>query len=281
MGKREVRQPGGRAGAVLHDREHAFRSDVVDHVEVVIALCNDARFGVTGCGIHHILHLRRVLLQHADRGALPVVAELPDCPVAALVVAIEHIGRERDGRIVVERQRIFDFLEDVLWHDPGSVPAHGEQRMEPRIRRLEVENYRVAVGLLHAVDVQCERRAPPHAGMVDLGLDRIGQVVGGEFYAVAPVHAFAQFHRHGSEVVIVDWRLGCQRIGPRVSAAFRIDPPQRVGRQLLLTVDTGTTPGRPQVEPIGVLRGWTLDDQCFVARNTRDEILADSRQSQQ
>ena len=111
---------------------------------------------------------------------------------------------------------------------------------------LEVEDDRVAVGHLDARDVDRERRAPAHARMIDLGLDGVGHVVGGELDAVAPVDALAELDRHLGEVVVVDRRLGGERILPGVGAAFGVDPPERVGRELLVAVDVGAAARRPR-----------------------------------
>ena len=140
---------------LLGQREHALGRDVVDDVEVVVHLRDHALVGRAGIDIGGVFRAR--LAEAAERGALPVVARLPDEPLAVRVVAVQRIGAERDRRVEVELQRIGGFLEDVLRHDPDGVPAHREQRVEARVRLLQLEDDGVAVGRRDAVDVERER----------------------------------------------------------------------------------------------------------------------------
>ncbi len=280
MGKGEALQPGGDALAVAHHGEHALGRHVIDHIKVVIALLDDASLWISGSTIDDIFDLRRLLGGHANRTALPVVTQFPDGPVATLVIALQHIGAERDRRVVLECQGIARFFEDVLGHDPGGVPTHGKQCVEARIGFLQMEDDRLRIGILDAGDVNGERGAPGHARMVDLRLDRIDHIVTGEFDAIAPVDALAQLHGHLREIGIIGRRLHRQRILPGIRTTFGIDEPQRIGRQLLQAVEIGrTTAARcPDVEPVCILLRRALNDQRFIARNAGNEILRVGRE---
>ena len=274
----EVPEPGARGFRLLRQREHAFRRDVVDDVELVVHLRDDALVRRTGVDIGEVFRAR--LAEAAERGALPILAQLPDVPLAVGVVAVEHVGAERDRLVEVELLRILDLLEDVLRHDPDRVPAHREQHVEAGVRLLQLEDDGIGIGRLHLVDVEAERRAPAHAAMLDLRRDGVHHVRGRELDAVAPVDAAAQLHRHLGEVGIVDRLLGGERIVPdAVDAAIGIDVPERVERRLLQAVRLAAGVDRPDVEPAGVLdRAFRiLEDERLVARQVARDALSRSR----
>ena len=113
-------------------------------------------------------------------------------------------------------------------------------------------------------------RAAHQAVGVEVGLGGEHHVVGGELDAVAPVDAGPQLHGHLGEVVVVDRRLGGERIVPdAVEAVVGVDVPEGVHRELVQAGRLAAGVDRPDVEPAGVLdRPFrVLDDQGFVARH--------------
>ena len=127
----ESLEPGPRRLALLGEGEHALRRDVVDHVELVVELRDHPLIGRPGIDISEIFRTR--LAEARQRGALPVVAKLPDVPFAVGIVAVQHIGAERDRLVEVEFDGILDLVEDMLGQDPHRAPAHREIGVEARI----------------------------------------------------------------------------------------------------------------------------------------------------
>ncbi len=246
----------------------------MDDVELVVELRDHAFVGWAGIDVGDVV--RPWLAPAAEGGALPVLAALPDEPFAVRVVAEQLVGAQRHRRIEGELAGFGLLLEDMLRHHPHRVPPHGEQRVEARVRLLQLEHHGVAVGRGDLGDVDLDGRAPTQALRVHVGLDGVDHVIGGEFDAVAPVDAAAQLHGHLGEVGVVDWLLGCQRVFPdAIDALVRIDVPERVHAELMQAVGLAAGVDRPDVEPAGVLDGafGVLGDQRFVAWQLVDGAL--------
>ena len=92
------------------------------------------------------------------------------------------------------------------------------------------------------------------------------------------------FHRHPGEVAVVDRLVGGERVVPdAVQAAFRIDVPERIGRELVQACRLTARIDRPDVEPAGVLDRpfGVLDDQRLVARQIGDRSLSEGAGARQ
>ena len=277
----EALEPSVRRLRLLRQREHAFRRRVVDDVELVVHLRDHALVGRARIHVGDVFRPR--LAVAAERRALPVVAHLPDEPFAVRVVAVQHVGAERDRLVEVEFQRIGDLLEDVLGHHPDRVPAHREERMEARIRLLQLEHDGVAVGRRHRGDVDLERRAPAHAVGLHVQLGGEDDVGRRELDAVAPEDAGAQLDRHLGEVGVVDRLVGRERIHPdAVEAALRIDVPEGVHRKLVQPGGLAARIHGPDVEPARILDRpfGVLDDQRLVAWQIRNRLLRQRRKAE-
>ena len=215
------------------------------------------------------------LAETGEAGALPIVALLPGEPLPVRVVAVQLVGTERDRRVEVERERILA-LEDVLRHHPRAFPADREQRVEAGVRALQVKDDGVRVRRLDALDIELIGAAAAEAVGLHVRLGREQDVVGREFDPITPVDAGAQLHRHLGEVVIVDGRLGGERVVPHaVEPVVGVDVPERVHRQLVEAGRLVAVAGRgPDVEPVGIGDGAVrvLEDQVLVAR----DLLRDS-----
>ncbi len=267
-------EPAVRRLGLPGEREHALRRGVVDDVELMVELGNHPLVGRARIDVGDVFRPRRP--EPGERGALPVVAQLPAEPAAVRIEAVEHVGAERHRRIERKFQRIAGLLEHVLRHHPHGVPAHGEQRMEPRVRLLQLEHHGVAIGRRDRGDVDLDRRAPAKAVGLLVGLDGVDHVVGAELDAVAPKDARAQLHRELCEVGIVGGFCRGQRVVPHpVDAALGIDVPKSVHRQLVQAGGLAAGIDRPDVEPASVLDGafGVLDDQRLVAREIRCRAL--------
>ena len=274
MPVREALEPAFGCLGLLGQREHAFRRDVVHHVELVVEL-RDHAF-VRWARVHVNQVFRTGLAKAAQGRALPVVAQLPDVPFAVRVVAVEHIGAQRNRLAEIELERLGDFLENVLGHDPSAVPAYGEDRMETRVRLLELEHHGIGIGRRDAVDIEREHGAPAHRRVLDLRLDRIDHVVGRELHAVAPENALAQLHGHLREVGVVDRLVAGQRVVPdTIQTLFRIDVPEGVHRNLVQAGGLAAAADGPDIEPTSILdRAFgVLQDQGFVARQVGKAAL--------
>ncbi len=248
MRDREALEPAARRGRRLDQGDGPLRRRVVDDVELVVLLQDHALVRRTGIDIGNVF--RAGLAELCERRALPVVTLLPDVPFAIRVEALQRIRPEADRRIEVVRAWIRLLLEDVLRDDPARAPADREVGMEARVRLLQLEHHGVPVGRGHAVDAAVERSAPCHRGVRHLRLDGVDEVVRGELDAVAPVDALTQLHRHLGEIVVVDRRLGSERVLPdAVYAGVGIDVPERVQRQLLETRGRAAVVRHPSVEP--------------------------------
>ena len=255
----------------------------MDHVELVVELGDHALVRRARIDISEIF--RTGLAEARQRGALPVVAQLPDVPFAVGVVAVQHIGAERNRLVEIELDGIGHLFEDMLGQDPDRAPTHREVGMEARIRLLELEHHGVGIGRLDRGDVAGEHRAEPHSRILDLGHHGRNHVIGGELDAVAPEDALAQLRGHFGEVGIVLRLVGRQRVVPdAVETAFRIDVPERIECGLLQPVGLRARIDRPDVEPAGVLdRPFrVLENQQFFSGNVlRNALRVRTRRQQQ
>ena len=274
MGVGEALEPAVRRLGLLGEREHALGRDVVDDVELVVHLGDDALVRRAGIDVGDVLRAR--LAEARDGRALPVRPLLPDEPLAVGVVGIERIGAQGDRRVVGELQRIAGLLEDVLGHHPHGVPAHREQGVEARVGLLQLEDDGAVVGRRHVGDVDLHRRAPAQAVGLHVRLDGVEHVGRAELDAVAPEDALAQLHRHLGEVGVVDRLLRGERVVPHaIDALLRVDVPEGVHAELVQAGRLAAGIDRPDVEPAGVLDRplGVLDDQRFLARQVGDRVL--------
>ncbi len=277
MRPREALEPALGCRTGLGQRDHALGCHVVDDVQVVRRLGHHLLVAGAGGDVHRELGGR--LAEAREGRALPVLALLPEVPVAVGVVVLERVGPQADRRVELEGLDVGLLLEDVLGHDEAGAPAHREQAVEARVRLLEVEDHGVVVRLLHAVDIRLELAGVRHARGVYLALDRVDQVVGRELHAVAPVDALAELHRHLGEVLVVDRLLRRERVFPdAVDARVRVDPPESVEGKLLQAGRRALDARPPAVEIVGRndAAGRVLEDQRLCPRNSwRDVGLGD------
>ncbi len=202
MGVREPGEPAPDGVLLLDDREHALRREVVDHVQIAVAHLDQPIVDRHVVAVDDVL--RRRFSEVGNGRAVPVLALLPDVPVAVGVVAVQHIGPKPNRICVVVLDQVLDTGEDVLRHDPGALPAHREDRMEPRVGSLEREVHGLVVHRLDGFDLGRELATPVRPRRVDLGLHGEDDVVSGELLTVAPVDVVAQVHRHLGEIGVVD-----------------------------------------------------------------------------
>ena len=272
MGVGEAGEPALHLRILLHDRERAFRRQVVHHVEIAVAHLDQAVVGGNIVAVDD--EARLGFAHHAQCRLFPVGALFPDVPGAVRVERVQRIGPQAHRRIIGEGQDVVLGFHHVLGHDPGGCPAHREQRMEARIGLVEHEMHRVRIGGFDRFDLRGKRAVIRRAGCRLLLFHRIDHVVGREIDAVAPGDALLQFHRHFGEVVIVFPGAVGQRIIHRIVAGaldprVGVDEPQRIGGQLVRTVGRagarahypGIEPGRIADHPFGVVH-----DHRFIAR---------------
>ena len=86
----ETLEPAVRQPRLLRQREHALGRGVVDDVELVVELGDHALIGRAGIDVGDVFRSRRAEMR--DRGALPIVAQLPDEPAAVGIEAVERVG---------------------------------------------------------------------------------------------------------------------------------------------------------------------------------------------
>jgi hypothetical protein len=113
---------------LLGESKHALGRDVMDHIELAVELRNDPLVRWAGINVGEIFRPR--LAVPPERGALPVVAQLPDVPFAVGIVTVQHISAERNRLVEIELGRIFHLLENMLGQDPHRPPAHREVGVE-------------------------------------------------------------------------------------------------------------------------------------------------------
>ena len=272
MGIGEAREPAACRLVLLGEAEHAFRRQIVDHVEIAVDHLDETLVVGRDRPVDHVLRRRLAPFGHA--GLVPVFAQLPDVPRPVGVEGLERIGAQADRRVEGKGLDVLFLLEHVLGHDPGRVPAHREQRVEAGVGGLEHEVHGVVVRCVDALDGRRERRAPHHARRRDLGIYGVLDVGGGKVDAVAPFDALLEVHRHFGEVFVVLPRTGGQLVVERpLEARVRIDEPQGVHHQLLQARrPASAVAGGPDVE-VRRARGRILrvvDDQRFVARQISD-----------
>src|SRR5690606_8742077 len=146
-----------------------------------------------------------------------------------------------------------------------------EQRVEARVRALQVEDDRIRVRRLDTLNVDLEGGAADEPVGLHVRLGREDNVVGGEFHAVAPVDALAQAHRHLGEVVVVDRRLRSEGVVPyTVQSVVWIDVPERIHRELVEPGGLVQVASRgPNIEPIRISYRTVrvFDNEVLVARN--------------
>ena len=201
MGIREAREPALDLLVVLDHREGAFRRQVMHHVEVAVTDLDQPVIGGDVFAVDD--EFRLGLGDHAQRRALPVLTLLPDIPGAVRIERVQRIGPDADRRVGVIGEDVLDLLVDMLGHDPRRRPAHREQRMEARVRGIELEMDGVFVGRGDLGDLGAERAIIGRAGRRLLLFDREHHVVGGELDAVAPEDALLELDGHLGEVGII------------------------------------------------------------------------------
>ena len=256
----------------------------MDDVELMVELRDHPLVRRTGIDISEVFGTGLAVTR--DRGALPVVTQLPDVPFSVGVIAVQHVGAERNRLVEIELGRVLHLLEHMLWHDPDRVPSHREVGVEARVGLLELEHHRVGIGCIDRCDIAGENGAKPHPRVLDLGHHGRYDVISGELDAVAPEDAVAQLRGHLGEVGIVLRLVGGQRVTPHaIETAFRIDVPERIERSLLQSVGLRAGIDRPDIEPAGVLDGpfRIFKNQQFFSGNVlRDALgLARIRRQQQ
>ena len=243
----------------------------MDHVQIAVAHLDQPIVGRHVVAVDDVL--RRRLAEVGNRGAVPVLALLPDVPVAVRVEAVRHIRPQANGIGEVVLQHVLDPREDVFRHDPGGIPANRENRMKSRVRRLKNKMDGLIIHRLDAFDLRREGTTPDHSLRIHLGFDSEDNVISGELLAIAPVDVVAQVHRHLAEIFVVFGRPGRQRVvGHAVDALVGVDEPQRVHHQLMQSGRQSATGIDPDVEPAGIIDGplGILQNQCLLAWQVLD-----------
>src|SRR5262245_46581054 len=163
MGVWKALEPAMRAWRLLDECEHTFWRRVVNDVELVVELQADALVGRARIDIGRIFRPR--LAEARKRRALPVGPLLPGLPFAVGVEAVELVRPDRNRWVEVVFCGVFDLLENMLGHNPRSVPANRERGVEARVRPLQLEEDSIFVRRRDRIHARSKDGSPEHAGV--------------------------------------------------------------------------------------------------------------------
>ena len=190
-------------------------------VDVVLVLDEGQGPGLFGAEVlvKNVFRLRRAGI--APAGALPVVTQFPELPETVGVVFLDGVRADRYRRCIVEgRDAIAERLEDVLGRrrELGTPSVDAEHGLDIVGCGGGLDLEGVVVDLLpsfHIVDIAGDEI---ELVLVFLGrVERVDEVVGGQFDAVAPVDALAQLDAELGVVVVQALRQDRQPVRDRTA----------------------------------------------------------------
>lgn len=124
---------------------------------------------------------------------------------------------------------------------------HAQVFGQPRLGAGGVEDERVLVHLLDAVDIVRRPAVDGNALGFEPHVERVEQVIGGELDAIIPVDAFARFDLPTGKVIVER----CRQFGSQQAVLLTggVDLPQMVGAEFIIAA-TGRHARRTDVEEI-------------------------------